>query len=431
MPSSDDNQDHPKTLPSPELNPLTNPVLGRNMGRWAEVYFTSPPERREQAVQELLRELERDAGAESATPSATAPSEPGGTEEDRTSRVPDSRRTSPFLEGSVQCPRCGEEALLQQRFCSACGAPLAARENLLRSDLRNGVPTQASSPTELGAWEAAARPDQFGEEEFGEEKTERLSARATESVNDIGFSWERAEKSIAEEPPILFADHRRARRLRNRALMAAALVILIGTFFYVAGRETAGWVRATHELPRATSAETPSGTPSPTAQAVKSVDRTPASADRTQSPIRTGVSPVRQDAATNPAEHKPSGAVPSPQLAGAPPNVNEQITTPSGSPRPGSEELAVAESLLNGTQGKPRDSGEAAKWLWKAVAKENAQATLLLSDLYVRGDGVRRIATRRACCWMRPQAREFLARENAFAIFRIWGVSRGRAIDDF
>jgi hypothetical protein len=100
------------------------------------------------------------------------------------------------------------------------------------------------------------------------------------------------------------------------------------------------------------------------------------------------VSPVKQDAATNPAERKPSGAVPSPQLAGAPPSVGEQLTAPSGSQRPGSEELAVAESLLNATQGKTRDSSEAAKWLWKAVAKQNAQATLLLSDLYVRGDGV-------------------------------------------
>jgi hypothetical protein len=366
--SSDDNQDHPKTLPSPELNPLTNPVLGRNMGRWAEVYFTSPPERREQAVQELLRELEGEStGADPATPSELATSEPSGTEEDRTSRVPDSRHTSPFLEGSVQCPRCGEEALDQQKFCSACGAPLAARGDLLQSDLRNGVHTQGSSTTEPGAWEAGDRWDRSDGEGLREERTEGLSAQATESVNDIGFSWERAEKSIAQEPPILFAEHRRARRLRNRALMAAAFVILVGTFFYVAGRETAGWVRATHELPRATSSE------------IRSAATTP---------IRTGVSPVKQDAATNPAERKPSGTVPSPPLAGASPNVKEQSTAPSGSQRPGSEELAVAESLLNGTQGKSRDSGEAAKWLWKAVAKQNAQATLLLSDLYVRGDGV-------------------------------------------
>ena len=35
-----------------------------------------------------------------------------------------------------------------------------------------------------------------------------------------------------------------------------------------------------------------------------------------------------------------------------------------------------------------RDSSEAAKLLWKAVRKQNATAEVLLSDLYVRGDGV-------------------------------------------
>ena len=42
-----------------ELNPLQNPTLGKNLGRWAQVYFTNPPEKREQAVVELLRELEK------------------------------------------------------------------------------------------------------------------------------------------------------------------------------------------------------------------------------------------------------------------------------------------------------------------------------------------------------------------------------------
>ena len=55
--STEHSEDH-GTLPAPELNPLLNPVLGQNMGRWAEVYFTNPPEKREQAVLELLRELE-------------------------------------------------------------------------------------------------------------------------------------------------------------------------------------------------------------------------------------------------------------------------------------------------------------------------------------------------------------------------------------
>jgi TPR repeat protein len=43
---------------------------------------------------------------------------------------------------------------------------------------------------------------------------------------------------------------------------------------------------------------------------------------------------------------------------------------------------------LNGTNGQGRNNSEAAKWLWKAIAKHNAEASLLLSDLYLKGEGV-------------------------------------------
>jgi TPR repeat protein len=48
----------------------------------------------------------------------------------------------------------------------------------------------------------------------------------------------------------------------------------------------------------------------------------------------------------------------------------------------------MAEKYLNGNAGMPRDSKEAAQWLWKAVRKSNLAATMALSDLYLRGDGV-------------------------------------------
>jgi TPR repeat protein len=55
----------------------------------------------------------------------------------------------------------------------------------------------------------------------------------------------------------------------------------------------------------------------------------------------------------------------------------------------GGEELATAEKYLRGNnQGTARDNTEAAQWLWKAVGKGNLAATIALSDLYLRGDGV-------------------------------------------
>jgi len=54
----------------------------------------------------------------------------------------------------------------------------------------------------------------------------------------------------------------------------------------------------------------------------------------------------------------------------------------------GEKELSIAEQYLYGADGKRRDTIEASKWLWKSVAKHNDKATLLLADLYLKGDGV-------------------------------------------
>ena len=48
----------------------------------------------------------------------------------------------------------------------------------------------------------------------------------------------------------------------------------------------------------------------------------------------------------------------------------------------------MAQRYLNGTDGQTRDTAQAAKWLWKSVAKHNGAATILLADLFLKGDGV-------------------------------------------
>ena len=55
----------------------------------------------------------------------------------------------------------------------------------------------------------------------------------------------------------------------------------------------------------------------------------------------------------------------------------------------GDVDLRLAQRFLRGEMGT-HDSSEAAKLLWKAVRKQNTTAAVLLSDLYVRGDGVPR-----------------------------------------
>ena len=55
---SAENESSPQGLPRPDLNPLVNPLLGEHMGRWAEVYFTSPPEEREQVTETVHTYIE-------------------------------------------------------------------------------------------------------------------------------------------------------------------------------------------------------------------------------------------------------------------------------------------------------------------------------------------------------------------------------------
>jgi hypothetical protein len=65
-------------------------------------------------------------------------------------------------------------------------------------------------------------------------------------------------------------------------------------------------------------------------------------------------------------------------------SVDSSVVSPSEDGRP---ELDQARRYLGG-EGVPRSSWMASQFLWKAIAKQNSEAVLLLSDLYARGDGV-------------------------------------------
>ncbi len=78
-----------------ELNPLTNPVLERNLVRWAEVYFSSPPGKREQAVNKLLEEIKREASG------------------DRAAEIQE-----------VVCSACQSKNSAGHKFCGRCGEAL-------------------------------------------------------------------------------------------------------------------------------------------------------------------------------------------------------------------------------------------------------------------------------------------------------------------
>jgi hypothetical protein len=121
-----DERNASEVLPDPRLNPMINPRLAKNLGRWANVYYTTPPEKREQAVLELLRELE---SVQSPEEEGKLPTRVGRQEQTATEEV-------------LTNPACRQSGAPQLPFCSQCGSPLNA-------DMRGEPEHYRSSPVLL------------------------------------------------------------------------------------------------------------------------------------------------------------------------------------------------------------------------------------------------------------------------------------------
>jgi len=383
------------TFPDPNLNPLSNPLLGQHMGRWAEVYFTTPPEKRQEAVQELLRELTADSKAERAT---TENSEPGETPDP----VMESCSSSEVAPLSVVCRQCGEESPASQKYCGSCGAVLLDRTQL---------PSSVSP-----AWALQTADGSSQEAPFAPYASSILRPRlnpslsASDDEEDFRPVAGDALRFIPEYEPVHY---------RYRLYLGAALAVLIGLLVFVAWRNNAvssdGTAQGVHHpgslpalppstQPTASSAAEVSGVKAPPPESPP-VPSTPhqlanrAAAPAPQSPAAAKVSGTKAPPAksapvtaaraqlANRAVAPPRQSPAAPLLAANRAPVAGDTAVP-GTGGDGSDELAVAQGYLNGRQGAPRDSTEAVRWLWRSVAKQNATATLLLSDFYLRGDGV-------------------------------------------
>jgi hypothetical protein len=124
--------------------------------------------------------------------------------------------------------------------------------------------------------------------------------------------------------------------------------------------------------------QTSPSTPNPTAEASKA----PSLQKHTVEPAGPG------SAQAAPAENNVEARRTTPTERTAEDDTQSERTPATASPANGGEELAVAQRYLRGVGGQRRDAAEAAKWLWKSIAKHNSEATLLLADLYLKGDGV-------------------------------------------
>jgi hypothetical protein len=331
----------PTPSPDPELNPLMNPLLGAHMGRWAEVYFTNPPEKRDQAVSELLRELENLAPPEPASVQSIVDETEGKGE-----AVKSANWSPSTLKAGRTCTACAYHNSAEKRFCGMCGAPLQVSPEVDARPVAEGGATAGESGCErildADLVEGAIAP--------------AVSSATTGDRNaTLELSSLFPEKGIphleVESKPLFN---------RHRLYLGAVLAILLFVLGYTARRRP--------QVPSGTAASLPAPA-IPYAQQAPADSAQPPSATRYALPASD---PLSSEPRTIPAAASSAAVVAAP-----------------GSEQPrGAEELAMAEKYLNGTSGMNRDSGEAAEWLWKAVRKRNVEATLVLSDLYLRGDGV-------------------------------------------
>ena len=369
MASTSERPEGAEALSQPELNPLLNPLLADNMGRWAEVYFTNPPERREEAVLELLRELE---GNQVAARSAPVPAATNPVREFRKEPETVVAASQPVLRF---CGACGRENPASHQFCGICGA------NLYRD-----VPAHDNEPVEV--YEAAEPVNGQIPESFGDGRAEFYAEPEAPNPDPVFHAPAAGSGDLSLFQNLLSRDseedYEPRRSGRYRLYIAAVLVMIIGALGYMAwrGSQTS---QSAHEA-----------SPPPPAPVTDTAPPAVPDVPAASAPVPT--TPARKSPEAPASASKPGSAEPSASAKSAKPLVAKSTPAPQPAQQDtatdetpsvgGIKELAMAERYLNGMSGQGRDSSEAARWLWKSIARDNGQATLLLADLYLRGDGV-------------------------------------------
>ena len=386
------------TLPQPELNPLTNPALERNLSRWAQVYFSNPPGKREQAISRLLQEIKSETSdiliaervrRESARPLEATPPEDH----------PAENRFS--ASHDVRCSACLHVNPSGHRFCGQCGGTL----------------NPSSSGPRIGSTWTPRRPA---------EAPTAQPPRVAQSQDEVQWLRDRAFSHLYEAEPAAWWGWKYVLGGVMIALAGFAYVqwASLGTGIASPGRVATPRVAAT--TPRTPLGKNPSAAvqraseaipsgaqssdPSPTASGSSALDSS-ASGPSAPGPSAPGPSAPKAAAAER-ADIRSTVGSPEARnardqetlTAGIPPATekSEKSWSPRAMPAPnavesgdsglnsmnsGTNELRLAQRYLGGSMGA-RDSVEAAKLLWKAVRQQNATAALMLSDLYAHGDGV-------------------------------------------
>jgi hypothetical protein len=252
-------------------------------------------------------------------------------------------RMIPYPEVRV-CPACGRENPASHKFCGSCG-----------SDLNNPAERATDTEERRADEEAESKPDpQPFEHSISDPNELSLFRSFRPSGSEEDGYWE-------EEP-----------RSPYRIYFGIIIALLIGGLAYMAWRTSKSGAQSAHEIPPVPAATEkapgPAAAPANTPEA-----SSPKAAEPAANPPAAAVPKKAEPAETTPRvepKDTPVKAAAEPAHAQAPPDN-------------GSTELSEARRYL-----EAKDGADAEKWLWKSVAKHNGEATVLLADLYLKGEGV-------------------------------------------
>lgn len=267
----------------------------------------------------------------------------------------------------AHCPACGHKNPPSHKFCGACGATL--EENAPRSEISEREPADRYS--------AEADSHELETETTRESSSKTYSSGQVfeDSItNPRELSLFRSFRPADSSDDADYEDESGFRRYR--VYIGAILAVILTVLGYMAWRSSQAASQRSHEAPPPPVAAKETPAPAP-ATAATNTPRTTSTERKAMSKNAESAPKAAKTESTDSASERASAPAASTAASGQ-----------QSAPDNGVEELAMAQRYLNGFNGQGRDSAEAAKWLWKSIAKHNSAATVLLADLYLKGEGV-------------------------------------------
>jgi hypothetical protein len=427
-------------LPNARLNPLLNPLLAKQLGRWAHIYYTASVEKREAAIEKLVCELEAEEARQTGSvPSPVAslnePFQPGPVASRNTGPVlvtpqraeplpPELRaveslwsRTAvgepPPLEPAFQPPVAEQPVFDRPVFDSPVFHPPVsqlpvfeppvfeppvfpplAEESQFRQQEAFATPVphapletaeqiEVTPGPAIESWQGLLRRTGSAPPEDRWQPPPATGAEVATNASVAGVSKEdRVSTQNSRSFDDLLAQSEPthfpapATRSLRGAWIAAALLVVFGGSVWIAQNHR--FHSAAPE--RAVASEKPVA---PTIATEPSAAPTASS----RAAIRIPPIPVPATPAPGIAAATQSTARPDIASRAADPAPPVQQSQSADANQPTDPELLAGMRALQGN-GLQRNSAEAARHLWLSVKNQNGSALILLAGLYAQGDGV-------------------------------------------